>query len=79
MQVFHRDLFSFASAQLLSPDLYPSDGHGINYLITHDLVADVNAYERGLIDHQTLLVRREIKLGESTDFEQCRHRYSQCQ
>ncbi|KAJ7835332.1 hypothetical protein B0H14DRAFT_3871126 [Mycena olivaceomarginata] len=70
-----RSLTNHHELPLLSPDPYPSDGPGINYLITHDLVADVNAYERGLIDHQTLLARQEIKLGESTDFKQRRHRH----
>ncbi|KAJ7121076.1 hypothetical protein C8R44DRAFT_877387 [Mycena epipterygia] len=61
------------------PDLYPSDGPGINYLVTRDLVADVDAYEQGLIDHQTLLAHREIKLGESGDFNQRLRGYVQCQ
>ncbi|KAJ7311781.1 hypothetical protein DFH08DRAFT_973864 [Mycena albidolilacea] len=43
------------------PDPYPSDGPGVNYLVTRDLFADFVAYEQGLIDHTTLLSRREIK------------------
>ncbi|KAJ7302571.1 hypothetical protein DFH08DRAFT_988982 [Mycena albidolilacea] len=30
------------------PDPYPSDGPGLNYIVTRDLVADVAAYELGL-------------------------------
>jgi hypothetical protein len=47
-----------------SPDPYPSDGPGLNYIVTHDLVADVAAYELGFINYPTLLARHEIKLGE---------------
>ncbi|KAJ7301073.1 hypothetical protein DFH08DRAFT_827852 [Mycena albidolilacea] len=64
---------------LPSPDPYPSDGPGVNYLVTCDLVADVDAYTQGIIDYQTLIMHKEIKLGESKDFEQHQHRYAQCQ
>jgi hypothetical protein len=56
-----------------SPDPYPSDGPGVNYIVTRDLVVDVEAYEQGLINHQILLSHREIKLGESKDLVQRRH------
>ncbi|KAJ7304799.1 hypothetical protein DFH08DRAFT_976576 [Mycena albidolilacea] len=62
-----------------SPDPYPSDGPGVNYIVTRDLVADVDAYEQGQIDRQTLLSRREIKMGESKDFFRRRHGYAKCQ
>ncbi|KAJ7726029.1 hypothetical protein B0H14DRAFT_2641197 [Mycena olivaceomarginata] len=45
------------------PDPYPSDGPGVNYLVTRDLVADVDDYEHGSIDYSTLIARREIKWG----------------
>ncbi|KAJ7801012.1 hypothetical protein B0H14DRAFT_2615702 [Mycena olivaceomarginata] len=61
------------------PDPYPSDGPGVNYIVTRDLVADVAAYEQGQIDQQTLLSRREIKMGESKDFFRRRHGYAECQ
>ncbi|KAJ7861727.1 hypothetical protein B0H14DRAFT_2575853 [Mycena olivaceomarginata] len=64
---------------LPSPDPYPSDGPSVNYLVTRDLVADVDAYAQGIIYYQSLIVHREIKLGESRDFEQHQHRYGQCQ
>jgi hypothetical protein len=51
-----------------SPDPYPSDGPGVNYLVTCDLVADVDDYVQGIIDHQTLIAHRAIKMGESKDF-----------
>jgi hypothetical protein len=72
-------LFDFGSTQLPSPDPYPSDGPGVNYLVTRDLVADFVAYEQGLINHTTLLSRREIKLGESLDFGQRLNGYRPCQ
>jgi hypothetical protein len=61
-----------------SPDPYPSDRPGVNYIVTRDLVVDVEGYEQGLIDHQILL-SWEIKLGESKDLVQRRHGYVQCQ
>jgi hypothetical protein len=69
----------FGSTQRPSPDPYPSDGPGVNYLVTRDLVDDVVAYEQGLIDHSTLLSQREIKLGESLDFGQRLCGYRSCQ
>jgi hypothetical protein len=68
-------LFDFGSTQRPGPDPYPSDGPGVNYLVTRDLVA----YEQGLIDHTTLLSRRKIKLGESLDFGQRLCGYRPCQ
>ncbi|KAJ7824591.1 hypothetical protein B0H14DRAFT_2597125 [Mycena olivaceomarginata] len=41
------------------PDLYPSDGPGINYLITRDLVADVDAVVQREIDKPGLLATTE--------------------
>ncbi|KAJ7300982.1 hypothetical protein DFH08DRAFT_827953 [Mycena albidolilacea] len=61
------------------PDPYPSDGPGLNYIVTRDLVADVAAYELGFIDYATLLARREIKLGECKDFGQRLCGYRACQ
>ncbi|KAJ7702860.1 hypothetical protein B0H14DRAFT_3527146 [Mycena olivaceomarginata] len=58
------------------PDPYPSDGPGLNYIVTRDLVA---AYELGFIDYPTLLARREIKLGECRDFKQRLCGYRACQ
>jgi hypothetical protein len=72
-------LFDFGSTQHPSPDPYPSDGPGVNYLVTHDLVADLVAYEQGLIDHTTLLSQRKINLGESLDFGQRLCGYRPCQ
>ncbi|KAJ7301288.1 hypothetical protein DFH08DRAFT_827695 [Mycena albidolilacea] len=66
-------------AVALLPDPYPSDGAGVNYLVTRDLVTDVAAHEQGLLDDQGLLSRREIKLGESQDFDQCLPGYRACQ
>ncbi|KAJ7729890.1 hypothetical protein B0H14DRAFT_2640348 [Mycena olivaceomarginata] len=63
----------------LSPDLYPSDGAGVNYLVTRNLVTVVVAHEQGLLDDQGLLSRREIKLRESQDFDQCLPGYTACQ
>jgi hypothetical protein len=63
---------------MCSPDPYPSDGPGVNYLVTRDLVVDVDAYEHGVTDHQTLLARREIKWGESKDFDQRQQGYAKC-
>ncbi|KAJ7669693.1 hypothetical protein B0H14DRAFT_2657768 [Mycena olivaceomarginata] len=65
-------------AVTVSPDPYLSDGPGLNYLVTHNLVTDVVAYEQGFIDHPTLLARREIKLGESPDFGQRLCGYRPC-
>jgi hypothetical protein len=42
-------------------------------------MADVTAYELGIIDYSTLLARREIKLGECRDFEQRLCGYRACQ
>ncbi|KAJ7768041.1 hypothetical protein B0H14DRAFT_3591830 [Mycena olivaceomarginata] len=62
-----------------SPDPYPSDGPGVNYLVTRDLVDDVDAYEHGVIDHQTLIACREIKWRETQDFDRRQHGYAKCQ
>ncbi|KAJ7789655.1 hypothetical protein B0H14DRAFT_3502770 [Mycena olivaceomarginata] len=61
------------------PDPYPSDGPGLNYIVTRDLVADVAAYELGFIDYPTLLARCEIKLGECRDSKQRLCGYWACQ
>ncbi|KAJ7760757.1 hypothetical protein B0H14DRAFT_3511064 [Mycena olivaceomarginata] len=66
-------------AVAIMPDPYPSDGVGVNYLVTRDLVTDVVAHEQGLLDDQGLLSRREIKLGESQDFDQRLPGYRACQ
>ncbi|KAJ7301297.1 hypothetical protein DFH08DRAFT_978928 [Mycena albidolilacea] len=66
-------------AVALLPDPYPSNGAGVNYLVTRDLVTDVAAHEQGLLDDQGLLSRREIKLGESQDFDQRLPGYRACQ
>ncbi|KAJ7834324.1 hypothetical protein B0H14DRAFT_2590913 [Mycena olivaceomarginata] len=58
-----------------SPDPCPSDGPGVNYLVTRDLVVVVDTHEHGLIDHQMLLARREIKWGETQYFDQRQHRH----
>jgi hypothetical protein len=63
----------------LVPLSYPSDGPSVNYLVTHNLVVNVDAYKQGLIDYQTLLTQWEIKLGESQDFDWCQHGYALCQ
>ncbi|KAJ7804033.1 hypothetical protein B0H14DRAFT_2612850 [Mycena olivaceomarginata] len=67
-----------AAVIVYSPDPYPSDGPGVNYLVTRDLVVDVDDYEHGLIDYQTLIARREIKWGETQDFYQRQHGYTKC-
>ncbi|KAJ7745620.1 hypothetical protein B0H14DRAFT_2637096 [Mycena olivaceomarginata] len=61
------------------PDPYPSDGPGVNYIVTRDLFGDFEAYEQGLIDHQILLSHREIKMGESKDLVQRKQGYARCQ
>ncbi|KAJ7331463.1 hypothetical protein DFH08DRAFT_814770 [Mycena albidolilacea] len=63
----------------IKPDPYSSDGPGVNYIVTRNLVVDVEAYEQGRIDKQMLLSRREIKMGESKDLVQRRHGYAKCQ
>ncbi|KAJ7768036.1 hypothetical protein B0H14DRAFT_2632941 [Mycena olivaceomarginata] len=68
-------LFDFGSTQRPSPDPYPSEGPGVNYFITRDLVA----YKQGLIDHTMLLSRRGIKLEENLDFGQRLCGYRPCQ
>ncbi|KAJ7320708.1 hypothetical protein DFH08DRAFT_818967 [Mycena albidolilacea] len=67
-----------AAVIVYSPDPYPSDGPGVNYLVTRDLVVEVDDYEHGLIDYQTLIARREIKWGETQDFYQRQHGYTKC-
>ncbi|KAJ7834533.1 hypothetical protein B0H14DRAFT_2590812 [Mycena olivaceomarginata] len=61
-----------------SLDPYPSDRPRVNYVVTRNLV-DVDAYEHGVIDYQTLIVRQEIKWGETRDFNQRQHSYVKCQ
>jgi hypothetical protein len=51
----------------------------VNYLVTRDLIDDIYAYEHSVIDHQTLIVRREIKWGETQDFDQHQCGYAKCQ
>ncbi|KAJ7323808.1 hypothetical protein DFH08DRAFT_1028562 [Mycena albidolilacea] len=63
-------------AVAILPDPYPSDRARINYLVTRDPVTDI---VEGLLDYQGLLARREIKPGESQDFDQCLPGYRPCQ
>ncbi|KAJ7888911.1 hypothetical protein B0H14DRAFT_2562066 [Mycena olivaceomarginata] len=77
LQDIVRTFYSYsASTQRLSPDPYPSDGARVNYLVTRDPVTDI---VEGLLDYQGLLARREIKPGESQDFDQCLPGYRLCQ
>jgi hypothetical protein len=56
-------------AQRVQPRPISQQQARVNYLVNRDLVVDVDAYEHGLIDYPTLIVRREIKWGETQDFD----------
>ncbi|KAJ7164125.1 hypothetical protein C8R46DRAFT_1220641 [Mycena filopes] len=54
------------------------DGEGIGYVVVRQDTADIAAYDRGDITRRMLLSRREIKWGESKDFDRRRPEYVGC-
>ncbi|KAJ7710065.1 hypothetical protein B0H14DRAFT_3902791 [Mycena olivaceomarginata] len=61
---------SFASTRRLSPGPYPSDGAGVNYLVTRDLVTDVVAHERVSSTTKVSSPGAKSNWGKIQDFDQ---------
>jgi hypothetical protein len=66
-------------AQHVQPGPVSQRWPSVNYLVTHDLVVDIDTHEHGLINHQTLFARREIKWGKPNILISIKHGYAKCQ
>ncbi|KAJ7788374.1 hypothetical protein B0H14DRAFT_2628339 [Mycena olivaceomarginata] len=75
---FETSLVNSVAVTILAsaPIRIPATGPASTTLVTRDPVTDI---VEGLLDYQGLLARREIKPGESQDFDQCLPGYRPCQ